>query len=284
MADITCKSEIPNAEGLPPTALTVGRHIILNCEGQWNKSFDFTKATFKTNPNEKSIVKVLKAEAKSINSFNIDMTLYSAGQYKFPSLDLTDGTNEIVLGPQQFQVTSVLEKTEDGKPPPPFGPILPLKLVWPPIYFILFLILVGTAITLAVLKVRRRIRLKRLIEGLKQHDSPQSPDLQFYKTMRALEKKEYPLDELELTFRTFSLRIYQVPLFELNNGQALRFMKKRRPQFKKQRATVQKFLEEFEELVKRKETVTKAERNELAKKLYRFIDQQEVLRNQAGLV
>ena len=282
MDTVNCHLEMPQVDGLPDNVMTVGRHLILNCQGEWDKTFDFTRANVKLAENQKYLIKVLKAEARSISSFDVEFTLYSAGQIKLPSFILTDGTHEITLGAQQFQVGTMIEKTEDGKPPQPFGPILPLKLVWPPIYLFLSLILILSAITFFVLKLRRRARYKRLIEGLKQYDSTLEPDLQFYKSMRGLEKMQYPLADLENAFRVYALRVFQVPFFDLNPAQSVRFMKKRRPEFKKQRTQVQKFLDEFEELAKRTETVSSLERAELAKKLYRFVDTQEDLRNKAG--
>ena len=277
MSQVICKSEIPKVEGLDDNQMTVGRHQILTCDGDWEKTFDFTKAEFKLEETQKYIFKVLKAEARSINSFEVDLTVYHAGTYQIPNLILTDGTNEIDLGSQKFQVKTVIEKTEDGKPPEPFGPMAPLSLHWPAIYLISSLLIVALLATFSVYRIRRRVRFKKLIDGLKQHDSSLDPEMQFYKSMRALEKMGYPISEIEQAFRLYALRVFQLPLFDLNNRQAIRFMKKHRPQYKKQRPQLQKFLDEFEEL-RKNSNLDAADKNQFVKKLYRFIDAQTVPR------
>ncbi len=275
MAAVRCKTEIPAVEGLEANQMSVGRHMILNCEGEFTKAFDFSKAFIKMDENSKNTVRVFKAEARTPDSFDVNLTLYAAGQYQFPDLLLSDGTNEISLGRQQFQVKTVLEKTEDGKPPPPFGPVLPLTLAWPPIYAILFFAVLASGLVFLILSLRRRSRLKRLIDRLKTHDSSIDADVQFYRTMRLLEKSGYPVSEMEEAFRLYALRIFQLPLFDLNNRQSLNFLKKRRPQFKKHRASLQKFLGDFEVLSK-KNDLTADDKLQLAKRLYRFVDKMTV--------
>lgn len=250
MADLKCATDLPKVDGLEDGQMTVGRHQILKCDGDWNKAFDFSKADIKLEEKSKVAVKIFKVEARDTSSFEIDFTLYQSGKFQFPNFILTDGTNEIDLGAQNFDVISVIKPPTDGKPPEPFGPIAPLNLAWPAIYFISLFVVVLTVVAVTFSTVRRRQRYKRLIDGLKQYDSALDPDLQFYRSMRLLEKENYPIAEIEKAFRLYVLRIFQLPVFDLNNGQAIRFMKKRRPQYQKQRAQLKKLFEEFEELGK----------------------------------
>ncbi|MBC7420385.1 MAG: hypothetical protein H7328_06610 [Bdellovibrio sp.] len=273
---VRCKTEIPAIEGLEANQMTVGRHVLINCEGDWDQSFNFTQAFIKLEENQKYVVKVLKAEARSVASFDVDFTFYQPGTYQFQEFILSDGTNEIQLGAQQFQLNSVVEKTADGKPPQPFGPLFPLTIPWPPIYAILLVALLVTGLVNLIYQLRRRARFKRLIDSLKTYDSSVGPDVQFYKTMRNLEKNSYPIDEMEKAFRLYALRVYQIPLFDLNNRQSLNFLRKRRPEIKKQRVVLQKFLGDFEELAIKASGPTAEERLHVAKRLYRFVDNQTV--------
>ena len=183
MSNLSCKSEIPEVKGLEANQMTVGRHLILNCEGDWNKAFDFSKASVKLEANLKNTMKVFKVEARNAEKFDVDMTLYSVGSFEIPDLVLSDGTNEISLGRQQFQLSSVIEKSEDQKPPNPFGPILPLTLSWPAIYAVLFVAVIFSSGLFVIFNLKRRVRFKRLIDTLKTFDSSLDPDVQFYKTI-----------------------------------------------------------------------------------------------------
>ncbi len=272
MDQVKCTIEVPSVEGLKPSDLTVGRHVILNCEGSWDKLFDFSKAQFKLDENQKFILKIFKAEARDAQSFDVNMTIYSGSSLKFPELVITDGNLEISLGNQNFEVKSVIEAQANSQPPKPYGMILPLRLTWPTLYFVIF----GTAIVLFLVgliwKLRRAARYSRLIADLQNYHSPIAIDLQFYKSLRQAEKSQYPLADLENAFRLFILRTYQVPMFALNNRQIARFFKKRNPLLKNEKKQIEKILSEFEEIQNRKKELTFEEKQELVHKLYRFVE------------
>jgi hypothetical protein len=277
MDQVRCQLEIPNVEGLNPGEITVGRHVFLKCEGEWTKTFDFARAEIKVEETQKYVIKVLKAEARDASSFDVDFTLYSAGKMQFPQMILTDGTNEISLGQQQFQVISVIEKPAGGQQPAqqpkPYGMIFPLNLSWPALYFILLASVIVLFLVGLVFQLRRAARYKRLIDDLKNYHSAIDPDLQFYKSIRLAEKKQYPLDEIEKAFRLFVLRVYQIPMFTLDNRQIIRFFKKRKPFLKNERLFLQKLLSEFEEIHTHSTELQDPEKLELVTKLYRFVDQ-----------
>lgn len=278
MDSMQCQLEIPEVKGLEAAQITVGRHVFLKCHGDWNKKFDFSKAQFSiatTSAQQTSPIKIFKVEARDATSFEIDFTFYQAGELSWPQMILTDGVEQIQLGAQKFLIHSVLKKTEEGKPPEPYGAVLPLSLSWPAFYFFMLFGFILTISVLSAVLFWRHRRMKKLISGLKQYESSLEPDLQFYRTLRLLEKQGYPLAEVEKCFKLFVVRAFQVPFFELSIPQALGFFKKRYPQFKKTRASVERLLNDFEIIQNNK---TKSDLNniqELVQKLYRFIDSQE---------
>lgn len=278
MDTVSCQLEISEVKGMDVNKITVGQHLYLKCDGIWDRSFEFNKTQIKTSEEQKYSIKALQAGANKKGGFDLDFTLYSAGDFQFQEFMITDGVREINLGPQKFQVASVITPPEDGKPPEPFGPILPLKLTWPTYYFVSFLIFVGLILFALILKLRRRARYKKLIDGLKIYNSTIDPDLQIYKSIRVAEKSNYPIADLEKYFRLYVLRVFQVPMFDLNNKQTIRFFKKRKSIYKKERLVVQKFLDEFEELSKKSESLSAAEKLEFVNKIYRFVDQTSQIR------
>lgn len=277
MDKVSCQLEIPEVKGLDVKGITVGQHLILTCEGMWDQSFEFNKAQIVMSEQGKYTARVLKAGANKKGGFDLDFTLYSAAEYDFPELVISDGVREISLGPQKFQVASVIVPPAEGKKPEPFGPVLPLSLVWPTSYFITFFIGLALLLFALILQLRKRARYRKLMDGLKHYDSTMDPDLQIYKSIRVAEKQGYPLVDLERHFRLYVLRVFRVPMFDLNNKQIIRFFKKRKPNYKKERASIQKFLDEFEELGK-KTDFSQPEKVEFVNKIYRFVDQTRDIR------
>ena len=145
MADLKCKINIPDVSGLENQVLTVGRHFIFQCRGEWDKKFDFSKAKLELNENEKYFLKLFKAEARDTENFDIDVTTYVAGQISFPQIVLSDGENKLNIGEHKFDVKSVLPKpettstqTEQVEQPKPFGYVFG-NLHWPILYTLVFL-------------------------------------------------------------------------------------------------------------------------------------------------
>ncbi len=278
MDQVQCQLEIPKVEGLPPGELTVGRHAILNCQGGWNKTFDFTKAQVKLDESTKYLIKILKAEARSANSFDLDFTPYVAGKIDIPDMIVSDGVNEISLSRQKFEVQTVLESPKPGQPPQkPNGSIFPMHLPWPTLYFVLMIAAVILFLGALIFRLMRAARFARLITDLKTHQSAVAPDLQFYKTLRLSEKKNYPIEELEHAFRLYVLRSFEVPMFVLDHKQIIRFFKARKSQFKAARLQVDKILIEFEEIQKSRKEFSIAEKQDLVSKLYRFVEKTEAM-------
>lgn len=252
--------------------ITVGRHVLLNCNGEWNKAFDMSRAHFKLDEKQQLVLKLFKAEARSAGSFDIDFTIYKSGQLQIPELILTDDTHEINLGSQNFTIVSVLDPQKEAKPN---GLIFPLNIDWPIIYFIFLFVVLISALGFIVFRIRKAKRFAQLIEDLKQHTSNSQADVQFYKNMRLAEKENYSIELLEKALRLYCLRVFQVPFFKLNNIQIDQFFKKHRSQFKEESKKIKNFLSEFEEIKSKNLQLNQIEKNQMAKKLYRFVELNE---------
>src|SRR3989344_2629930 len=100
--------------------------------------------------------KVIKAEARSATIFDVDLVFYSAGEFKFPDMILTDGVIELSLGEQNLTVQTVVKPTEDGKPPEPFGPVVPMPLAWPMAYTLIGVTVLVLMVGVGVYSLRRR--------------------------------------------------------------------------------------------------------------------------------
>lgn len=274
-ANLNCERVIAPVKGLPDQQITVGRHVTFQCNGSWDKLFNFNKAQIKVDEATNYTVKVIKAEARSVSGFDVDVVFYSAGEFQFTNFILSDGSTEILLGPQSIKVETVIEKPQEGKPPEPFGPIIPLGLSWPAYYltatvgFILFII------ALAIWFGRQRLKYIKLIHKLKMYDGPISADRQFYKAFRQAEAKDYPLSEIEYAFRLYITRAYQIPALDLSDRALLSFFKRRSPWLKKERLELKKILEDLKLLTKLPEAQLQAEKNNFIQKIYRFVDHAE---------
>lgn len=284
MADVKCTTVIPEVSGLKANELTVGRHFFLNCEGQYDKSFDFTKAQFVTDEQSKYIIKLFKAEARGTDSFDVDMTLYQAGKVQLPNLVLTDGGVQIDLGQQQFEVISVLPKpdpnAEKPEPPKPFGFAIGM-LHWPMAYTLIFASLLLAVIAQAIYLAARTQRWKQLRAVVDSFDSAQEPDNQFYKTIRELEKKDYPVADIERAAKVYILRRFQVPIFNLTLKETVAFIKKRHPQLKELRRQVYNIVKDIELLAKEKD-LTEDSKVKFIKRFYEFITRCEATQKSGG--
>lgn len=251
--------------------ITVGDHLLLSCSGDKVTDFSLEKSAFKLAESQKYNIKVFKAQPSSENEFNLDFTIYAPGDYKISDLILTDGVKEINLSGPSVKVESVIKPSDDGKPPEPFGPLMPIQIETPVYYYIVLVIFVLVTGAYAAYRIKRYFYYKKLKEKLNEYSSPVDADTQFYKSLRMIEKAGYPLDEVERAFRLYNLRAYQLPMFDLPNDRIFNYFKRNFPQYKNTRLSLNKLLGEFEELHKNS-NLTSEEKNEFIKKLYRYID------------
>lgn len=274
MADLNCEKLITKIDGQKEN-LTVGQHVVFQCSGTWDKIFNFKNANVVLNEENKYTVKVLKAEARSVSSFDVDVAFYSAGEFSFTDFILSDGANQIHLGEQKIKVDSVIEQPKDGKQPQSFGPVLPISLSWPAYYLTGLIGIILIAIGVIGWIMQRRWKYIRLIAKLKDYDGPTSADRQFYKAIRQAEIKGYPLKDVEHAFRFYITRAYQIPALDLRDRGLLSFFKRRNPWLKKERLELKKILEDFRSLEKLPEAQLEQEKKSFIQKLYRFVDHAE---------
>lgn len=251
--------------------ITVGEHVQLTCSGSLKSEFSAEKSEFKLDESHKYSLKLFST--KSVGSDTvIDFTIYSPADYKIDDLVLTDGANEIKLSGSTIKVESVLQPSQDGKPPEPFGSILPIGIGTPVYYYLLAVIFIALLTAYFIYNAKRYSYYKKLKEGLKKYESPIDPDTQFYKSIRIAEKSGYPIDQVEKSFRLYNLRAYQLPMFDLPDERIQRYFKRNFPEYKKTRAQLIRVLDELTEMQKRKEELTLSEKQEFIKKLYRFVE------------
>jgi hypothetical protein len=273
---LNCERLIPEISGLKDQEITVGRHVVFHCNGTWDKIFDFKKTEIKIDEASRYKLKILKAEARSVSSFDVDVAFYSAGQYQFPDFVLTDGTNEIHLGEQKVNVVSVIEKPKDPtQKTEPFGPVFPLKLAWPASFTIIIVAAILLLILYFVWGLRRRYKYIKLILKLKDYDSSIPADRQYYKALQKASQIDFPLDDVEHAFRMYITRTYKIPAFDLSERALVSFFKRRSPWLKKERIEIKKILEDFKLLRSLHAEKLKAEKTIFIQTLYRFIEHSE---------
>lgn len=296
MTDLKCNLNIPEVSGLKKDIITVGRILELNCtpsdgagsEGTNNTSnvnlaiseFNELTAKFKTaDPNENSY-KLLKVK-KQDNGLQFTWTVYRTGSVKIPQLIVTDGTQELSLGPQDLTVASVIEKTQE--PPKPFGPLFPLSLPIPISYVFLAASVVVVVFAALGRFIYSKYQIKKIKGSLKQYDSSVEPDLQFYRSLRGAEHKKDPLLELEHSFYVYLSRRCYMPLLSMGRNEAFRFHKQAYPDLKKLRKQIQKILEEIDHVRLDTQTLAEQKMNSILPKLFRFIDEVEAKINRVIL-
>lgn len=275
MGMLNCDINIPEVKGLESQKMTVGRHLVLNCKSDTSfESIDPAQLSLKSAVHDPITYKVFSIQKISSDQLTIDMTFYAAKEIQPTEFVLFDGSTEHQINASVIKVESVLQPTQDGKPPQAFGSVFPISQSIPLSYYIIVLSAVVLVAVYTFLKVKRLNYYRKLKEKLSAHDSPTDPDVQFYRTLRAAEKLSYPLNTLEHAFRLFCLRTYRIPMFDLSDEKALRYFKHNSPELKNIRLHLQKLLLEFAELKLRESQQTDAtDKSEFVKKLYRFVEQ-----------
>ena len=274
MGMLNCDVVIPEVKGLESQKMTVGRHLLLNCKSDTSfDAFDLAKLSIKSASHDPITYKVFSIQKTATDQLTIDMTFYKAQEIQPTEFVLFDGVNEHQINASVIKVESVLQPTQDGKPPEPFGSIFPISQSIPLSYYIIVLGAVLLAGLYSFFKIKRLNYYRKLKEKLSAHDSPTDPDVQFYRTLRAAEKVSYPLGTLDHAFRLFCLRTYRIPMFDLADEKAIRYFKHNSPELKNVRLHLQKLLLELDELKLREPQLTFSDKSEFVKKLYRFVDQ-----------
>ncbi|MBV2169462.1 MAG: hypothetical protein KUL82_12220 [Bdellovibrio sp.] len=264
MATIQCKTEIPAVAGLKDNELTVGREFLLVCDGEFPKNLAQEKLQFILKPEEKYQIHLLGFEFRSPTQADIKITAYKAGQFQYQDLQLSDGTNDLSLGPVQYQVESVLPKPEPGQPETkqePYGPVGPAQMPVPMLYWALLAGLVGVVILIFISKIYRTVQRRNMLERLKEHDSALTPLAQFHQSFRRLQRSNTVffgtqaeedhifqcLEETHSMFKLYLTRRYQVPAVEWGDRLVLKDLKKHhKKMFQEYGDELKKLLKEYE--------------------------------------
>ena len=274
MGMLNCDINIPEVKGLESQKMTVGRHLIFNCKSDTSlESVDVAQLSVKSATQDAISYKVFAIQKPAADQVQIEMTFYRAQEIQPTEFVLFDGTNEHQINASVLKIESVLQPTQDGKPPQPYNSIFPVTLSIPLSYYIIVLAAVVLTGLYSFFKVKRLNYYRKLKEKLSIHDSPTEPDVQFYRSVRASEKIAYPLLSLEQAFRLFCLRTYDIPMFDLTDEKIIRYFKHNSPALKAERLQLQKNLQEFAALKLQEKNLELETKTEFVKKLYRFVEQ-----------
>jgi hypothetical protein len=274
MGMLNCDINIPEVKGLESQKMTVGRHLIFNCKSDTSlDSVDVSQLTIKSATHDPITYKVFAIQKPTADQVQIEMTFYKAQEIQTTEFVLFDGTTEHQINASLVKIESVLQPSQDGKPPQPFNSIFPITLSVPMSYYIIILSVVVFTCLYSFFKIKRLNYYRKLKEKLAVHDSPTDPDVQFYRSVRLSEKQSYPLKSLEEAFRLFCLRTYEIPLFDLSDEKAVSYFKHNSPALKAERLQLQKALQEFITLKAQEQNLEFEDKNEFVKKLYRFVEQ-----------
>lgn len=274
MGMLNCDINIPEVKGLESHKMTVGRHLILNCKSDTSlESVDVSQLSIKSATHDPITYKVFAIQKPAADQVQIEMTFYKAQEIQPTEFVLFDGTTEHQINASVVKIESVLQPTQDGKPPQPFNSIFPVTLSIPVSYYIIILSALFLTGLYTFFKFKRLNYYRKLKEKLALHDSPTEPDVQFYRSVRLSEKQSYPLKSLEQAFRLFCLRTYEIPMFDLSDEKSIRYFKHNSPALKNERLQMQKTLQEFVALKAQEQNLEFETKNEFVKKLYRFVEQ-----------
>lgn len=259
---MSCQIIIPDVEGIEKV-LTVGRTFTLDCpEAQPPKFKEGAALQFKLAPEQKYVLKFLdwekRADATASSGVAVRATSYAVGKQKVDDVILTDGAEELHLGPLEFELHSVIDPQQ--APPEPYGPIGPVTLPFPIGYFgPPFAILVILLIFALRMFLRRRQR-RRLLERMREYEGTLPPLSEYHQKMRWL-RRESGLDtdkelthaeniaalrEVDRAFRIFLIRRFRWPAFDWSERTLLGEFKRERKKLYEDSATdLRKILREF---------------------------------------
>ncbi|MBC7752889.1 MAG: hypothetical protein H7Z71_01545 [Moraxellaceae bacterium] len=268
--ELNCQISIPEIPGLEFNQLTVGRPFDLLCQGE-TAGFNFSQAQLILDVEHKHDFNLKKATAGKI-----EMVTYLTGDIEPTVVKISDSVQELDLKIPAFKVISVLpapQKNEEGvvQPPEPFGYNI-LNIQWPASYTVIFIVLLCALIAGLVNQALRARRFRRLNSELKDYESALSPDSQFYKHLRLLDKRKYPIKEVERQFHIYVIRRYQVPLFGLSPSETTKFLKKTWPTLILERRDLKNILSDLKKMTVQ-ESVDETQK--YLRKLYDFVDRTE---------
>ncbi len=246
---LACKLDIPKIAGLEDGRLTVGREFFITCEGMIPKEIKIEKLHFNLDPKASIYqLKLLSFEFRNSSTADLRVTSYMTGTHTFQKLILTDDHLELDLGPQQIPVYSVLSEGEKAKL---YGPLGPLELKIPPIYYVGLGLVIFMFFLLIAIRIWFWRQKKARLEELRSYETtPLSPSQQAFQKVRKL-KREYVfyhggyqgsraqdnqiteeqlqkvMAEIDQIFRLYLLRKFQIPGMSWSEVKFARAIKKK---------------------------------------------------------
>lgn len=283
--ELSCEVVIPEVQGLETSVLTVGRHFILSCQGSWDKSFDLVNAQVSLAEVDPLVYKVFKVEARSTQTLDIEMTGYTAGPLNMAGATLKlDAQNYFLTVKKPIEFKSVIEKPENPQETPkPFGFAL-AQLPWPAIYTFAFFGLLFIGVASVIQNIIFKQKMKRLKSVVQSYESVQTPENQFYKLIRAAEKKDFPLSEIHQAFRIYLLRRFQVAVFDLSPSEVAQAVKINFPKLKDLRRKVYNWLFDLKSLEIKNLTapLSLQQREQHIQQMYAFVELCEKVEESGG--
>ncbi len=299
MAAIQCKVEIPKVEGLKDGELTVGREFILVCEGEFPKTLQQDKLQLVLQPEQKYTIALRGFEFRTPTEADIKVTSYTAGGVKFDNLQITDGTTTLDLGPVQYQLVSVLPPpkppSQPGEQAPkqePFGPIGPMNIQVPMIYWAFLAAFLGLIVLFLMTKIFRSIQRRKTIERLKEHDSALPPLAEFHQKFRRMQRENtvffggtpkpedipLALDETRHMLKLYITRRYKIPALEWSPRLILKDLKKYHPKvYQNTGSELEKLVKEFLHAVEDRSKLSGSDVINLSKRARLLVEEMERL-------
>lgn len=221
---------IDDGRGGAPRPLTVGDIFRIDCV---MKQMVLKPSKLKFETQKPFQLHLLKSDLAPDGRLQLTATSYQVGEYRGEDLKLTDGLLHLPVQGVQFNVESVI----DPKNPPkgPYGPLGGHILFPPVIYFWGSIVVALVGMSMVGIGWFRRWQKKRLIEGLKKHDSRLSPQAQLHSRFRALERQRFlegeelkkSLPEIEDILRLYVIRQFTIPAYDWSDRLVLKEFQQR---------------------------------------------------------
>jgi len=202
--------------------LTVGDIFKIECS---TSRFVLNPSQLKFETKKPYQLKLLQSEVQPDGRITLKVTSYQVGEITSEGLFLTDGVNKVALTGVQAKVESVIDK--QNPPKGPYGPFGGFVLSLPLFYLWTVMIVFLLSLLWMSFRFYRRWQKRRLIEGLKKHDSRLSPLTQLHVRFRQLERhritEQQKIDgitgstlasqfaEIDEILRVFIIRQFKIP-------------------------------------------------------------------------
>lgn len=255
-----------------PQKITVGDTLHLSCTGL---NLENAEQYSVLDPQQKYKFKILSGKILEDQSLDLEFTSYVPGAHEFKDLKITNGQVEHSLGNLSFEVHSILQEMQ---PPPqqPYGPMGPFAISFPYIFLYLSIAVLALAIIGLFLFLWDRVKWRRVLEGLKEHDSAQTPENQFYQNIRKLQRANFEkaqVQELNSFWRLYLLRKYQIPAFDWSSSKTLKYLRKKDADlFRELGDEMKKIFSEFEKAQKDQNKISKMDMSLLLDHSRKLVD------------